>query len=169
MTLDQPALGGIAEDIDDLIYRAGIKWAASENIGLEANAWYRDFDEPETKLFDEDFNLTPPRLRGSGVATRVRDTNRFQFVRDGESEGELIMLMGLTEWNDFRDFPAAVVVSGVHFPRHGVGVACTRPDDRSAALPVADLVDFWLGSGVDFDAKFLTGGVPHLFLEVEAA
>lgn len=120
-------------------------------------------------LFDEDFNLTPPRRHGSGVATRVRDTNRFQFVRDGGSEGELIMLMGLTEWNDFRDFPAPVVVSGVHFPGHGVGVACTRPDDRSAALPVADLVDFWLGSGVDFDAKFLTGGVPHLFLEVEAA
>lgn len=103
------------------------------------------------------------------MATRVRTTNRFQFVRDGESEGELIMLMGLTEWNDFRDFPAPVVISGVHFPGHGVGVACTRPDDRSAALPVADLVDFWLGSGVDFDAKFLTGGVPHLFLEVEAA
>lgn len=87
------------------------------------------------------------------MATRVRTTNRFQFVRDGESEGELIMLMGLTEWNDFRDFPAPVVISGVHFPGHGVGVACTRPDDRSAALPVADLVDFWLDSGVDFDAS----------------
>jgi hypothetical protein len=120
-------------------------------------------------FFDESENLTRPQPRASGVATRVRDTNRFQFLPDGGGEGELIMLMGLTEWNNFLDFPAPVIVSGVHFPRQGVGVACTRPDDRSAALPVGELVDFWLGSGVDFDAKFLTGGSPHLFLEVEPA
>jgi hypothetical protein len=120
-------------------------------------------------FFDENENLTAPQQRGAGVATRVRDTNRFQFVPDERGDNELIMLMGLTEWNNFLDFPAPVVVTGVHFPRQGVGVACTRPDDRSATLPAVELVDFWLGSGVDFEAKFLTGGMPHLFLEVEPA
>jgi Leucine Rich Repeat (LRR) protein len=111
----------------------------------------------------------------SGLATRVRDTNRFQFVPDGGAAAEEIQVQGLFEWREFSLFPAPVVATAVRFPNSEVGVACTHPDDRTAKLPVAQLVPAIAGDRVGFESEAFASMLdfdrtpPHVLLEATAA
>lgn len=76
----------------------------------------------------------------TGIATRVGDTNRFDFVSDADGSHEELEVQGLGEWDDLRFFPEPVVVTSVRFSSDHVGIACTKPD-RSTFVPAADLLE----------------------------
>jgi hypothetical protein len=112
----------------------------------------------------------------SGLATRIGDTHRFQFTSDGNGEGEQILLTALWEFGDLTAFPAPVVVAGVHFRDRGANaVMCTPPNDRSASLPAADLLEIRFGPGanppfgIETLARRVTGGFLRILLEVTPA
>lgn len=98
-------------------------------------------DQLRLKLFNAEGEL----LR-IGLATRIGNTNRFQFTSDGSGKSEPMLVMGLIEWSDLNLFPTPVVLTVVRFPNGGfpndenAAVGCTRPNDRTASLPAVDLI-----------------------------
>jgi hypothetical protein len=127
-------------------------------------------DELRLKAFGAEGQVTR-----TGVATRIGDSNRFQFVSDAGGEPEEIQVQGLFEWTDFNVFPAPVVATAVRFANAEVGIACTRPEDRSTSLPTAEMISLFpdqipLGrsfSVLPFRSTVFDRMPPHLFLEVE--
>jgi hypothetical protein len=111
----------------------------------------------------------------AGVAGRVGDSNRFEFVSDADGSSEKIQIQGLAEWKDLNVFTAPVVATAIRFANGEVGIACTRPDDRTAFLPAGDLVGLFPNTipfGRTFPEFFVVGGVhdstsPQLFLSVQ--
>lgn len=113
----------------------------------------------------------------TGVATRVGNSHRFQYVADDGSGGEEILLMALWELSEFSQVPAPVVVSAIHFRARGlVAVAATLPGDRSGAMAGPDVAGLFLddtftgdgGVGEEF-TQVAIGRVPTVFLEILAA
>ena len=141
-------------------------------------------DRLRLKLFEMEgnFDHQEARLIQTSLATRIGDTNRFQFGPAEGGESEQILLTGLLEYTDLNLFPMPIVVMAVHFPTRGVGIVCTRPSDRSTSLPAIEVVklclfepDFVFRVGImaqfsQFSA-FDDGGafLPSVFLEVEPA
>lgn len=117
------------------------------------------------KLFDQEG--TPG---DTGDATRVGDTNRFQFVPAGGGGGEQIQLMGLREWSDLNALPSPVVIVALNFANRGTGVAVTKPGDRSAFLPPDEVLKlFFETDDFQFDAGPLIGSdLPGVLVEAQA-
>ena len=124
------------------------------------------------KLFDDQ-----GVLQETGPATRIGNTNRFQFTSDGHGDSEQVLVAGLKEWTDLNIFPTPIVVTAVHFATRGLAVACTQPDDRSKSLPAEKVISLFLDFGEN-DFTFDLGvmlqvspvtGLPGVILEVEPA
>lgn len=111
----------------------------------------------------------------TGLATRIGDSNRFQLVADAGGDPEEIQVQGLFEWTDFNVFTAPVVATAVRFANAEVGIACTRPGDRSTSLPAAEMISLFPDqipfgrsfSVLPFESAVPDRRAPHLFLEVE--
>ncbi|HEX8065534.1 MAG TPA: hypothetical protein VF520_03300 [Thermoleophilaceae bacterium] len=112
----------------------------------------------------------------AGIATRTGNTNRFRFAPDGGGTEEQIVLMGMLEWSDLNLFPNPVVATALHFANGDTGLACSRPDDRSATLPAAELNAALAGGVAPPEIGLVVTSpqdderdVPHLVLEVTPA
>ncbi len=124
------------------------------------------------KLFNDADTVTE-----SGVATRIGNSHRFQYVPDGGSTSEEILVMALWGLSEFRQVPAPVVVTAIHFrARHLEGVGSTLPNDVSAPMTGPDIAGWFLddtfyangGIGEQF-TQVGVGRVPTVFLEIVAA
>jgi Leucine Rich repeats (2 copies) len=124
------------------------------------------------KLFDDQ-----GVLQETGLATRIKNQNRFQFTSDKHGDGEQVQVTGLREWIDLDVFPAPVVMIVVHFATRGMGMACTQPDDRSKSLPADQLISVFQDSGENdfaFQAQLMleispVTGLPGVIVELEPA
>jgi hypothetical protein len=108
----------------------------------------RVFDNPNFGADRE----TPPLIH-SGTATRIGDSHRFRYTPDG-GEDEQMVVCGLVEYSDLADVPAPIVAYAVSLDERGIAVGATRPDDRSASLAAAELVELWLNAP---DLQFAIG------------
>ena len=112
--------------------------------------------------------------REAGIATRDGDSNRFEFVSDtGDSLG-VIQVQGVFEWRDLTLFPAPVVGTVIRLANEEVGITCTKPDDRTTNLPVAELLRGFADPARSPGGPFASPrnfdmGPPHFYLEVEPA
>jgi hypothetical protein len=109
------------------------------------------------KMFD-----TMDTVLETGVASRIGNSHRFQYVADGGSASEEILLMALWQLSEFSRVSSPVVVSAIHFRQRGQqAVAATLPGDRSGAMPGPDL------AGLFLDDTFTgQGGIGELFTRV---
>jgi hypothetical protein len=110
------------------------------------------------------------------TATRIAATNRFQLVPDGGGDPEEVQIQGIGEWRDFGLFPAPVVAIAVRFPTGEVGMACTRPEDRSTTLFAVEMAPLLPEPGPEFPDGPSPGGpfssavetpCPHFLLETQ--
>jgi hypothetical protein len=129
-------------------------------------------DRLRLKLFDDQ-----GAQQDTGLATRIKNQNRFQFTSDQHGDSEQLQVTGLREWSDLNVFPAPVVAIAIHFANRGIAAACTAPDDHSQALPAAQLIPIFQDSGEN-DFAFQVGlmlqvspatGLPDVILEFEPA
>ena len=124
------------------------------------------FDSP-----NPGFDIPVPALFGSGTATRVGDSNRFDFALDG-GDTEKMVLCGLAEFSDPAAVSTPIVTYAVSFSSRGLALGSTRPGDRAAGLDAAELVDLWFGeSDFAFDAagQIVGSVMPSTVVEVTPA
>jgi hypothetical protein len=113
----------------------------------------------------------------SGVASRIRRSPRFQLTPDGGAAAEEVQVQGLFEWDQLAFFDSPVVGTALRFESGEVGLAVTRPEDRTKFMSAAELVDVfadWDAFNGDFDGTTLQSTVddrssPHFLVEVESA
>jgi hypothetical protein len=124
------------------------------------------------KLFDNMDTVTE-----TGVAMRIGNSHRFDYVADGGSASEEILVMALWHLSELSRVPAPVVVSGIYFrARDLVGVASTLPGNRSGAMAGPDVAGLFLddsftgeGGIAEEFTQVAIGRVPTVFLEILAA
>jgi hypothetical protein len=131
-------------------------------------------DRLDVKVFDSPntgFDIPVPTLIQSGQATRLGKSHRFKFTPDDGSEGEQMICCGVAEFFDLTVIPEPLVTYNVSLPSRGTALGSTRPDDRSASLPAAELVDLWFGeSDFLFEAGRLVGSeMPSTVVELTPA
>ncbi|MDQ0847420.1 hypothetical protein [Streptomyces sp. V1I6] len=131
-------------------------------------------DAEETAASD---SVPEPRFVSAGLATRIGDSHRFQYVSDDGAINEEMLVMALHEVSELSAVPAPIVLTAVHFRSMGMdAIASTRPNDPSTSLPAHDLATLF------FDGQFTEDGglgerfveqavglTPHLILEFKAA
>jgi hypothetical protein len=138
------------------------------------------FDSPNTG-----FDIPVPTLLHSGTATRIGDSNRFHFVHDDDGDDEQIVLCGLIEvldptvagtpiiaWNLFFPSRSGAVPPPSMVPTAGTALGASSPDNPSASLSPAALIDLWFGGESDFifDVGPLVGSqMPATLVEVTPA
>lgn len=110
----------------------------------------------------------------TGTATRIGDSHRFQYVPDGTTTPEELLVMAVWQLSDLRAVPAPVVVTALHFRSRDVeGVAATLPGNPAGAMSGPDIAGWFLddtftrdnGLGEQF-TQVGVGRVPTVFLEI---
>jgi hypothetical protein len=121
------------------------------------------------KLFNDMDTITE-----TGVATRIGNSHRFQYVADGDSTSEEILVMALWQLSELSRVPSPVVVTAIHFRARDLeGVGSTLPDNPAAAMTGPDIAGWFLddtftgdgGDGEQF-TQVAVGRVPTVFLEI---
>lgn len=71
-------------------------------------------------------------LVDQGIATRVGDTNRFDFTSASTGTTDRVQVLGFGVCRDLDLFDLPVVVTGLHFRDQDlIGASCTKPGDLS--------------------------------------